>query len=113
MSKKRAHREMQKQEEELLPGHLFKPITPQDREKITNEIKATILEQRKKEEVNKKEEEEEESDDDELSEITGRMTRLGSSRKKRKKQKKRKPKTNRKKHTKKRKIKKRKSTRKK
>ena len=52
-------------------------------------------------------------DEDELSEITGRMTRLGSSRKKRKKQKKRKPKTNRKKHTKKRKIKKRKSTRKK
>ena len=112
MSKKRAHREMQKQEEELLPGHLFKPITPQDREKITNEIKATILEQRKKEEVNKKEEEEE-SDDDELSEITSRMTRLGSSRKKQKRGKKRKPKTNRKKHTKKRKIKKRKSTRKK
>lgn len=108
MSKKRALEEMQKEVEQQIPGHLFKPITQQDREKITNEIKATILEQRKKdEEVNKKEEE---SDDDELAEITGRMSNLGSSRKKRKK---RKPKTNRKKHTKKRKIKKRKSTRKK
>tara|TARA_B100001175_G_C19472436_1_gene622496 strand:+ start:1231 stop:1560 length:330 start_codon:yes stop_codon:yes gene_type:complete len=109
MSKKRPLEEIQKEVEQQIPGHLFKPITQQDREKKTNEIKATILEQRKKdEEVNKKEEEE--SDDDELSEITGRMSNLGSSRKKRKK---RKPKTNRKKHTKKRKHKKRKSTRKK
>ena len=55
MSKKRALGEMQEEVEQQIPGHLFKPVTQKDKEKKTNEIKATILEQRKKDEaVNKK-----------------------------------------------------------
>ena len=57
MSKKRALGEIQEEVEQQIPGHLFKPVTQKDKEKKTNEIKATILEQRKKDEaVNKKEE---------------------------------------------------------